>query len=157
MGHTEIIKYIKSNFKNMGNDKIKYHEQSVKNTLVEPIKNNLSKQYTLKNPILCEYSITSSIEDFNKILSAENNECIKELDQIFTYKLTTDNDYFDEHIYINYDINILPIRIKKINDDDNDDDNINLLTPHISDKMNIMSIKINNYCEYILYENFGHI
>ena len=157
MGHTEIIKYIKSNFKNMVNDKIKYHEQSVKNTLVEPIKNNLSKQYTLKTPILCEYSITSSIEDFNKILSAENNECIKGLDQIFTYKLTTDNDYFDEHIYINYDINILPIRIKKINDDDNDDDNINLLTPHISDKMNIMSIKINNYCEYILYVNFGHI
>ena len=156
MGDTEIIKYIKSNFKNMVNDKIKYHEQSAKNTLVEPIKNNLSKQYTLKNPALCACSITSSIEDFNQILSVENNECIKELDQIFTYKLTTDNDYFDEHIYINYDINILPIRIKQ-NDDDNDDDNINLLTPHISDKMNIISIEINNYCRYILYETFGHI
>lgn len=52
MGDTEIIKYILSNFKNMVNDKIKYHEQSVKNTLVEPIKNNLTTIHTKKSYIM---------------------------------------------------------------------------------------------------------
>lgn len=33
MNHTKIIKYIKSQFKNMVDDKIKYHEQSIKTAL----------------------------------------------------------------------------------------------------------------------------
>ena len=156
MGHTENLRYIKSQFKNMVNDKIKYHEQSIKNSLVQPINNNHTKQYTLKNPILCEYCITNSIEDFNKLLSAETSECIKEVKQNFTYKLTVANSYFDEYVDISDKINTLLIRIKKINDNDNDDNN-NSLTSHIPDKIKIISIEINNYCGYIINETFGYI
>ena len=74
---TEIVKYIKSHFKNILDDKIKYHEQMIGNTLERPIKNNFMKQYTLKNPMLHEYCIINSIEEFNKQLSAENREYLK--------------------------------------------------------------------------------
>ena len=43
MNHKEIITYIKLNFQNMPDDKIKSFQQSVKN--------NLEKPYKLKNPI----------------------------------------------------------------------------------------------------------
>ena len=57
----------------MVNDKIKYHEQYICNSLNKLIKN----QYTLKNPVLHEYCIIDSLKEFNRQLSAENNECIK--------------------------------------------------------------------------------
>ena len=154
MNHTKIIKYIKSQFKNVVDDKIKYHEQSIKNSLIQPIKNNFTKQYNLKNPILCEYCITNSIEDFNTQLSAENSQYIKEVDHIFSYRLTVDNDYFDENIFISDDTKILPIRIKIIINDDEDN---NSLAKDITDKIKIISIEKNNYCGYILYETSGNI
>ena len=64
MNHSDVIKHIKSQFKNMLNDKIKSMEQS--------ITNNLKKQYKLKNPILHKHCIIDSIEEFNKLLAIEN-------------------------------------------------------------------------------------
>ena len=46
MNNEYVNKYIKSQFKNMVDDKIK--------SLENPIRNNLKKQYKLKNPILHE-------------------------------------------------------------------------------------------------------
>ena len=64
MNHSDVIKYIKSQFKNMLNDKIKSMEKS--------ITNNLKKQYKLKNPILHKHCIIDSIEEFNELLAIEN-------------------------------------------------------------------------------------
>ena len=64
MNHNNVTKYIKSHFKNMLEDKIKSIEQS--------IRSNIKKQYKLKNPILHEYCIINSIEEFNRLLAAEN-------------------------------------------------------------------------------------
>ena len=44
-------------------------------------------------------------------------------------------------------MNILPIRIKKINNENNDEDNL-----HITNKRKIIDIKMNNHYGYILYE-----
>ena len=68
MNHEYVIKYIKSQFKNMFNDMIK--------SLEDLIRSNIKKQYKLKNPILHEYCIINSIEEFNKLLTAENKEYI---------------------------------------------------------------------------------
>ena len=54
MNHNDVIKYIKSHFKNMLEDKIKSIEQA--------IRPNIKKEYTLKNPMLHEYCIINSIE-----------------------------------------------------------------------------------------------
>ena len=67
MNHTKIIKYIKSQFKNMVEDKIKHHERYIRNSLNKLIKN----QYTLQNPVLREYCITDSIKEFNRQLSVQ--------------------------------------------------------------------------------------
>ena len=45
-------------------DKVKSIEQY--------LRSNTKKQYKLKYPILHEYCIINSIEEFNKLLSAEN-------------------------------------------------------------------------------------
>ena len=45
-------------------------------------------------------------------------------------------------------MNILPIRIKTINNDQN----VNEDNSHITNKINIIDIKMNNYYGYILYE-----
>ena len=58
MSHEYVIKYIKSQFKNMLGDKIKYLEHA--------IRSNLKKQYKLKNPVLHEYCIINSKEEFNQ-------------------------------------------------------------------------------------------
>ena len=146
MNHEYVIKYIKSQFKNMFNDMIK--------SLEDLIRSNIKKQYKLKNPILHEYCIINSIEEFNKLLTAENEQYINEISQIDEYILTLDNRYFNEKIYISNDIKIIPIRIEKnINkvneDDDSDKDSLMIDT---EDKIKIISIKKNNRCGYILYE-----
>ena len=146
MNHEYVIKYIKSQFKNMFNDMIK--------SLEDLIRSNIKKQYQLKNPILHEYCIINSIEEFNKLLTAENKEYINEISQIDEYILTLDNRYFNEKIYISNDIKIIPIRIEKnINkvneDDDSDKDSLMIDT---KDKIKIISIEKNNHCGYILYE-----
>ena len=46
MNHNDVIKYIKSHFKNMFEDKIK--------SIKQPIRANIKKHYKLKNPILHE-------------------------------------------------------------------------------------------------------
>ena len=130
----------------MFDDKIK--------SLEHPIRSNLKKQYKQKNPILHEYCITNSIEEFNKLLTAENKEYIIEIGEIDEYILTVDNRYFNESIYISDDIKIIPIRIEKnINkvneDDDSDKDSLIIDT---SDEIKIISIEKNNHCGYILYE-----
>ena len=146
MNHEYVIKYIKSQFKNMFNDMIK--------SLEDLIRSNIKKQYKLKNPILHEYCIINSIEEFNKLLTAENEEYINEISQIDEYILTLDNRYFNEKIYISNDIKIIPIRIEKnINkvNEDNDSDKDSLMID-TEDKIKIISIEKNNRCGYILYE-----
>ena len=39
MNHTKIIKYIKSHFKNMLDENIKFYEQIIKNNYMKPIAN----------------------------------------------------------------------------------------------------------------------
>ena len=51
-------------------------------------------------------------------------------------------------------MNILPIRMKKIIDDENDDDN-KPQSSHISNKIKIIEIEMNNHYGYILYETHG--
>ena len=145
MNHEYVIKYIKSQFKNMLDDQIK--------SLEDLIRSNIKKQYKLKNPILHEYCIINSIEEFNKLLTAENKECINEIGEIDEYIFTLDNRYFNEKIYISNDMKI-PIRIEKninkVNEDaDSDKDSLMIDT---EDKIKIVSIEKNNYCGYILYE-----
>ena len=140
MNHKEIIKYIKTNFKNMLDEKIKSFEQS--------LKNNLKKQYKLKNPILHEYCIINTIEEFNKLLSIENITFSSEIDaDTDKYILTVDNDFFNKHINISND-KIIPIKIEKIiteadelSIDDTEDTQVKIL-----------SFEKNNYCGYILHE-----
>ena len=146
MSHEYVIKYIKSQFKNMHDDKIK--------SLECPIRSNLKKQYKLKSHILHEYCTINSIDEFNRLLTAENKEFINEIGEIDEYMLKVDNKYFDEIIYISDDIKIIPIRIEKnINkvneDDDSDKDSLIIDT---SDEIKIISIEKNNHCGYILYE-----
>ena len=117
MNHTKIIKYIKSQFKNINDEKIKYHEQTIKNSLMKPIVNTLKRQYTLKNPILYEYCIINSIEDFNKQVSSESSEYAKETHQIISYKLSVDNNQVNNKINITDDMRIIPIRIEKVASD----------------------------------------
>ena len=74
-----VNKYIKSQFKNMVDDKIK--------SLENPIRNNLKKQYKLKNPILHENCIINSIDEFNKLLMAENKEYMNEVGEADKYIL----------------------------------------------------------------------
>ena len=142
MSHKYLIKYMKSQFKNMHDDKIK--------SLELPIRSNLKKQYKLKSPILHEYCIINSIDEFNRLLRAENKEFINEIGEIDEYMLTVDNKYFDEIIYISDDIKIIPIRIEKninkVNGDDDDDDK------DTSHKIKIISIEKGNHCGNILYE-----
>ena len=141
MSHEYVIKYIKSQFKNMHDDKIK--------SLECPIRSNLKKQYKLKNPILHEYCIINSIDEFNRLLTAENKEFINEIGEIDEYMLKVDNKYFDEIIYISDDIKIIPIRIEKnINKKNEDDDD----DKDTSNKIKITSIEKGNHCGYILYE-----
>ena len=59
MNHNEIIKYIKTHFKNMVDDKIKSIEHA--------IRTNLKKTYRLQNPILHEYCIINTMEEFNRL------------------------------------------------------------------------------------------
>ena len=99
MNHNDVIIYIKSQFKNMLDGMIKSLEQ--------PITNNLKKQYKLKNPILHEYCIINSIEEFNRLLTAENKEYMNEISEIDEYILTVDNKYFNESIHISNDIKII--------------------------------------------------
>ena len=156
MNHSKIIKYIKSHFKNILDEKIKYHEQTIKNSLMKPIVNTLKKQYTLKNPILYEYCIINSIEDFNRQVSSESSEYAKETYQIIPYKLSVDNNYFNSKINITDDMRIIPIRIEKVASDYDDhyDDDCQLTIDN-NNKKNI-SIEMNNYRGYLLYETLGN-
>ena len=52
-------------------DKIKSIEQA--------IISNIKKEYKLKNLMLHEYCIINSIEEFNRLLSAENKEYMNEV------------------------------------------------------------------------------
>ena len=144
MNHTEIIKSIKSQFKNVVDDKIKYHERYIRSSPNKLIKN----QYTLKNLVLREYFIIDSLKKFNKQLPAENNECIKHLEESILYRLSIDSNYFNKNIDVCDNMNILPVRIKTINNDQK----VNEDNSHITNKINIIDIKMNNYYGYILYE-----
>ena len=95
----------------------------IHNSLNKLIKN----QYALKNSVLREYCIIDSLKEFNRQLSA-------------------DNDYFHENIDICNNMNILPIRIKNINGENDDEDN-----SHITYKINIIDIKMNNHYGYIYH------
>ena len=64
--------------------------------------------------MLHEYCIINSMEEFNKLLSAETKEHIKEVGEIDEYLLTVDNDYFNDAIHISDNIKIIPIRIEQV-------------------------------------------
>ena len=146
MNHEYVIKYIKSQFKNMLDDKIK--------SLEHPIRSNIKKQYKLKNPLLHQYCIINSIDEFNRLLTAENKEYMNEIGKIGEYIVTVDNKYFNESIYISDDVRIIPIGIEKniikVNEDDDDDKDSLIIDTN--DKIKIISIQKNNYWGYILYE-----
>ena len=106
MNHNEIIKYIKTHFKKMVDDKIKSIEHA--------IRTRLKKTYRLKNPILHEYCIINTIEGFNRLLSIENSVFSSVIDEsIDKYMLTINNDFFSMHIDI-ADDEIIPIKIEKV-------------------------------------------
>ena len=44
MNHTKIIKYIKSHFKNILDENIKFYEQIIKNNYMKPIVNTKKKK-----------------------------------------------------------------------------------------------------------------
>ena len=158
MNHTKIIKYIKSQFENILDENIKFHKQIIKNSLMKPIVNTLKKQNTLENPILHGQYIFNSIEEFNTQVSSESREYSKEVNQTIPYKLSLDNTYFNSEINIIDDIRIIPIRIEKVSiDGDHDSDDGNQLTIDNTNKINIISIEMNNYCGYILYETTDNI
>ena len=140
MNHEEVIKYIKNNFKNMLDDKIKSFENSVRN--------NLKKPFKLKNPILHEYCIINTIEEFNRLLSTENSIFSTENNaDTDKHMLTVDNDFFNKHINIS-DGKIIPIKIEKITTEKDE------LIIHYAEytQVRILSFEKNNYCGYILYE-----
>ena len=138
MNHGDVIKYIKSHFKNMLEDKVKSIEQA--------LRSNIKKQCKLKNPILHEYCIINSIEEFNRLLSAENKEYMNEIgdiDEIDEYMLTVDNDYFNENIAIFNDIKMVPTRIEKTDNLLSEDDDEYKKLPTIGTKTKIISIEKN--------------
>ena len=108
MSHEKIIKYIKSQFKNIVNDKLKYYEQHICNFISKS-----KDQYTLKNPILRKNCIIDSLKELDIQPSAENNECIKDLEESVLSRPSVDNDCFEENIHLHNNLNILSI--KKIN------------------------------------------
>ena len=140
MNHEEVIKYIKNNFQNMLDDKIKSFENSVRN--------NLKKPFKLKNPILHEYCIINTIEEFNRLLSTENSIFSTENDaDTDKHMLTVDNDFFNKHINISDD-KIIPIKIEKIITEKDE-----LIIDYAEyTQVRILSFEKNNYCGYILYE-----
>ena len=145
MNHVDVIKYIKSHCKIMLEDKVK--------SIEHVIRSNIKKQYKLKNPILHEYCIIHGIEEFNRLLSAENKEYMNEIGDIDEYILTVDNNYFNENIAISDDIKIILIRIEKIDNQlGKDDENKELLPKDTNDKIKIISSEKNSYCGYPLYE-----
>ena len=145
MNHVDVIKYIKSHCKIMLEDKVK--------SIEHVIRSNIKKQYKLKNPILHEYCIIHGIEEFNRLLSAENKEYMNEIGDIDEYILTVDNNYFNENIAISDDIKIILIRIDKIDNQlGKDDENKELLPKDTNDKIKIISTEKNSYCGYPLYE-----
>ena len=145
MNHVDVIKYIKSHCKIMLEDKVK--------SIEHVIRSNIKKQYKLKNPILHEYCIIHGIEEFNRLLSAENKEYMNEIGDIDEYILTVDNNYFNENIAISDDIKIILIRIEKIDNQlGKDDENKELLSKDTNDKIKIISTEKNSYCGYPLYE-----
>ena len=145
MNHVNVIKYIKSHCKIMLEDKVK--------SIEHVIRSNIKKQYKLKNPILHEYCIIHGIEEFNRLLSAENKEYMNEIGDIDEYILTVDNNYFNENIAISDDIKIILIRIEKIDNQlGKDDENKELLPKDTNDKIKIISTEKNSYCGYPLYE-----
>ena len=138
MNHGDVIKYIKSHFKNMLEDKVKSIEQA--------LRSNIKKQCKLKNPILHEYCIINSIEEFNRLLSAENKEYMNEIgdiDETDEYMLTVDNDYFNENIAIFNDIKMVPTRIEKTDNLLREDDDEYKKLPTIGTKIKIISIEKN--------------
>ena len=59
------------------------------------------------------------------------------------------DNYFNSKINISDDIRIITIRIKRVTIDDGDIDN--------SNKISIISIEMNNYYGYMLYETIDNI
>ena len=138
MNHGDVIKYIKSHFKNMLEDKVKSIEQA--------LRSNIKKQCKLKNPILHDYCIINSIEEFNRLLSAENKEYMNEIgdiDETDEYMLTVDNDYFNENIAIFNDMKMVPTRIEKTDNLLREDDDEYKKLPTIGTKIKIISIEKN--------------
>ena len=104
------------------------------------IADNLHNKYKLRNPAIHELCLINSIDKLNKTLSYEFVDVMNNTED--NYKLTLDNNYFDETFLIDKNERIIPIRLRRVNE----------IYDAVSSKINILDINKNNYCGYILYE-----
>ena len=140
MNHTDNIKCIKAILFNTYNKST----QLMKHNIAD----NLHNKYKLRNPAIHELCLINSIDKLSKTLSYEFVDVMNNTED--NYKLTLDNNYFDETFLIDKNERIIPIRLRRVNE----------IYDAVSSKINILDINKNNYCGYILYElintNFNH-
>ena len=132
MNHTDNIKYIKTIL-------FKTYNKSTQ-LMKHNIADNLHSKYKSRNPAIHELCLLNSIEKVNKILSYEFVDVMNNTGD--NYKLTLDNNYFDETLFIDENERIVPIRLRRENE----------IYDAVSCKISILDINKNNYCGYILYD-----
>ena len=132
MNHTDNIKYIKTIL-------FKTYNKSTQ-LMKHNIADNLHNKYKSRNLAIHELCLLNSMEKVNKILSYEFADVMNNTED--NYKLTLDNNYFDETLFIDKNERIIPIRLRRENE----------IYDAVSCKINILDINKNNYCGYILYK-----
>ena len=135
MNRTDNIKYIKTIL-------FKTYNKSTQ-LMKHNIADNSHNKYKLRNPVIHELCLLNSMEKVNKILSYEFADVMNNTED--NYKLTLDNNYFDETLFIDKNERIIPIRLRRENE----------IYDAVSCKINILDINKNNYCGYILYKLFN--
>ena len=132
MNRTDNIKYIKTIL-------FKTYNKSTQ-LMKHNIADNSHNKHKLRNPVIHELCLLNSMEKVNKILSYEFADVMNNTED--NYKLTLDNNYFDETLFIDKNERIIPIRLRRENE----------IYDAVSCKINILDINKNNYCGYILYK-----
>ena len=135
MNHTDNIKYVKRILFKTYNKSTQLMKHNIAKTL--------HNKYKLRNPAIHELCLLHSMEKLNKVLAFEFVDVMNNTKDI--YKLTLDNNYFDEVLLIDKNERIVPITLRRENE----------MFDAISCKINILDINKNNYCGYILYELFN--
>ena len=132
MNHTDNIKYIKTIL-------FKTYNKSTQ-LMKHNIADNLHNKYKSRNPAIHELCLLNSMEKVNKILSYEFVDVMNNTGD--NSKLTLDNNYFDETLFIDENERIVPIRLRRENE----------IYDAVSCKISILDINKNNCCGYILYD-----